>query len=576
MKKRINSTILYRMRNVVVLVVLIAVFNSCSKEDAKAPLTPITFTSNKTAVEAVPYNVSKSRDIAAFSTVKSKDISVNVTDLHALNEQKLQSIWEAGDKIGVYAVKASTQLSTENIWDNINNMVFDYQDGNKFTAQQGVYYPEDNSPLDFIAYYPYSENVTEDFKYAVDIKDNKDVLYCDNLKGLSAENNINNTLEFKRVLSKLILNFTAKPAGVSFSGLKVTLKGIKTKATLGLKSGELTIDNTSTDDVQLSVAGNVLEVYLLPKDADKAVDVVFEVSGKTYEWQVNGAMERGKAYSYNVTLKGLPVSGELTTKYMELPIYTAGGTAPNSVSVTHMIGDISWLNTSYAAPKSKRNYSIAYNTESLEPYWVAYPMHPVYLGNVERKDKWIYDPKIPETNQPVLKGAYSDGSIYDKGHMMASDDRSATQTINATTFYYTNVAPQHRNLNRGRWLHLEKAVRYWCTEAAYDTLYVVAGNMLPKNSSEYYYTEDNNGRKIVIPEYCYKALLRYNKEKKQYESIAFKMRNEIVNGKSYRECAITVAELEQETGFTFFPNLPDDIEQQVKQQKNLENWPKIR
>ncbi len=571
----IKLTNLYRVKNIILLAFLVAVFNGCSDEENKEALTPITFTTHKPTVEAVPY-VASQKQTKSFAI---GNIVVTATDLQALSEQKLQSTWETGDKIGIYGIKANNELASENIWDNINNMVFNYQDGNKFTAEQSVYYPEDKSSLDFIAYYPHSENITADFNYNINVADNKDVLYSNNLKGLNAENNNNNTLIFQRVLTKLYLNITPNPAGASLSGLKVTLKNIKTKATLSLKTGALTIDDTSTGDVQLSAANNnVIEAYLLPTSEN--IDAVFEVGGKTYEWQITGTMEAGKVYCYNITLSGMTTSGK-TTKYMELPLYNPAGKttynveAPNSITVTHQLEDISWLNTDYVAPKSMRNYSIGYNTASLEPYWVAYPMHPVYLGKVEREDKWIYDPLIPHDKQPVLKDAYSDGSTYDKGHMMASDDRSATQVLNATTFYYTNVAPQHRNLNRGRWLHLEKAVRYWCTETAYDTLYVVAGNILPKNASDYYYTEDNNGRKIVIPEYCYKALLRYNKEKKQYESIGFKMRNEIVTGKSYRECATTVAELEKETGFIFFSNLPDDIEQQVKQQKNLDNWPKV-
>ncbi len=571
----IKLTNLYKVKNIIFLAFLVAVFNGCSDEENKEKLTPITFTTNKPTVEAVPYvtsNSTKSGIIGNVSVVKN--------DLQALSEQKLQSTWEVGDKIGIYGIKANTELTTENIWDNINNMEFGYTNEDQFIPQQTIYYPEDNSSLDFIAYYPYSENITN-FSYPIDIKNNNDVLYSNNLKGLNAENNSGNTLEFKRILTKLILNFTAKPSNASLSGLKVTFKNIKTKATLSLKTGMLTTDDSSTDDVQLSVTNNVLEAYLLPTTASQNTTIVFEVSGKTYNWQITHAMQKGKAYSYNITLDKLPVAGGLQTKYMELPLYNPAGKttnsidAPNSIIITHMIGNVNWLNDNYEAPKSMRNYSIAYDTVNLIPYWVAYPMHPVYRKGGNRTNKWDFDPKLSEKRQAKLKYGYNSPEgvpEVSRGHMLASSDRNASRSINKTTFYYTNMAPQPQSMNSPKWSRLEQKIQSWCNNTVkYDTLYVVTGTILPKNKANYVYTKENNGKNVAIPAYCYKALLHKNKVTGKYQSIAFKMEN-IEDPKDYEQCVISVAELEQETGFTFFPNLPDDVEQQVKQNKNLNEW----
>ncbi len=570
----IKLSYLYKVKSIIFLAFLVAVFNGCSDEENKRALAPITFTTNKPTVEAVPYvasqNSTKRGIIGNMSIVKN--------DLQALNEQKLQSAWEAGDKIGIYGIKANTELTTENIWDNITNVDFSYTNENQFVPQQGIYYPEDNSSLDFIAYYPHSENITNDFNYNINVADNKDVLYSNNLKGLNAENNTANTLNFQRVLTKLHLNITANPAGASLSGLKVTLKSIKTKGTLSLKTGTLTIDNTPTNDVQFLAANNVIEAYLLPTSEN--IDAVFEVGEKTYNWQITGGMEAGKAYCYNITLSGMSTSGK-TTKYMELPLYNPAGKttnsteAPNSITVTHMVENVNWLNDNYEAPKSMRNYSISYNTENLIPYWVAYPMHPVYFietGN--RTNKWAYDPQIPEEQQQYLKKSYQGEPKMSRGHMLASAARNASRDINKPTFYYTNMAPQNQSMNAGKWGTLEEKVRIWAENTTqYDTLYVVTGNIIPKNKSDYIYTKDNNGKDVLIPTHCYKALLHKNKITGEYQSIAFKMENSKY-ARPYTECVISVAELEQETGFIFFPNLPDDVEQQVKQNKNLNEWAK--
>ena len=42
------------------------------------------------------------------------------------------------------------------------------------------------------------------------------------------------------------------------------------------------------------------------------------------------------------------------------------------------------------------------------------------------------------------------------------------------------------------------------------------------------------------------------------------------NANSYKNSIVSVAELEEETGFTFFPNLTDATE--VKKQKSMTHW----
>ena len=67
----------------------------------------------------------------------------------------------------------------------------------------------------------------------------------------------------------------------------------------------------------------------------------------------------------------------------------------------------------------------------------------------------------------------------------------------------------------------------------------------------------------------YKALLKQDKTTKEWHSIAFNMEN-IASGPSYLEYVLSVEELEELTGFTFFPNLTDG--EAVKKQKSLTHW----
>ena len=152
--------------------------------------------------------------------------------------------------------------------------------------------------------------------------------------------------------------------------------------------------------------------------------------------------------------------------------------------------------------------------------------------------------------------------------MLASADRSATRDLNRTTFYVSNMAAQDVQMNSGVWNDLEQDLRNWVEDSRYDTLYVVTGVILPPKG-QIEYTTDVDGKEVAIPEYMYKALLKQEKSNKKWHSIAFNMKN-ISSGTSYDKNIVSVAELEELTGFTFFPNLGAATE--VKSQTSLSHW----
>ena len=68
------------------------------------------------------------------------------------------------------------------------------------------------------------------------------------------------------------------------------------------------------------------------------------------------------------------------------------------------------------------------------------------------------------------------------------------------------------------------------------------------------YTPDNSGKQIAVPKYYFKALAR--KVSGTFYTIAFKIENRTgYSANGYMSCALSVADLEKETGFTFFPSL---------------------
>lgn len=256
--------------------------------------------------------------------------------------------------------------------------------------------------------------------------------------------------------------------------------------------------------------------------------------------------------------------------------------------------------TTLSNGKNVRNYSICYDTEKLVSQWVAYPIHSIYTegnkypgGGSGRTDAWAFDdaiteyynggyriveydftdPVIPQLQQQnIVEGAYNTGDS--RGHMLPSASRYNTWMTNAQTFYATNMMPQNSRFNSGVWATVENGARKM---SCADTLYVVVGTLF-ENARQF----TARGRTITRPTHCYKLLLRTRngntgksianiKDASEIKAIGFLFENES-NASSYTNAAVSIAEIEQRTGFTFFQNLDPSIAAEVKAQKNLSDW----
>lgn len=222
--------------------------------------------------------------------------------------------------------------------------------------------------------------------------------------------------------------------------------------------------------------------------------------------------------------------------------------------------------------KYVRNYSLCFDKTKQAALWVAYPIHNAYLGPVKRTDAWNFDPVIPEKFQANCVVRSYKGS-YDRGHQLPSADRLATDSLNAQTFYMSNMTPQLNRLNQDMWAKLEAKVR---VNKCSDTLYVVTGAYFGSNATT---TFDGAGNTVAVPTNYYKVLLR-TKTGSTGKAIQDCTDDELISigfwveQKSYgnieppRSICTTVADIEQKTGFTFFPK----VSATVKKQNNPTQW----
>ena len=76
-------------------------------------------------------------------------------------DTKFRSIWEDGDAIGIFAVENGSALATtSNLIHNVK-LTYSSRGNGTWTAAEPLYWPMNGKKLDFYAYYPYDETLTD-------------------------------------------------------------------------------------------------------------------------------------------------------------------------------------------------------------------------------------------------------------------------------------------------------------------------------------------------------------------------------------------------------------------------------
>lgn len=486
----------------------------------------------------------------------------------APNSRAYDTSWEKNDVIGLfmYASNAKTNLLATNI-----PYVTSNGDGYFVSQHTPLQYPEDNTPVDFIAYYPYNENINDYNSYSIDLSDQTQQSALDLMTAVNLTNRDQTlpqgNLQFKHLLAKLVLNLKST-SGNSLKGIKASISGLQVKGTANLGEGTITPSGEATTfSLYIDEEATKAEAILLPQALTGNLKIKLELNGQSKEitTQIAGSIEQGNKYICNVNISSK--GGEITTdpqakytRWAETPLITESQLAQSNIKyITHYTGE-TYTNSTHSGIKI-RNYSMLYDTNLKMAYWVAYPLCSWYLGETGRTDAWDYDPELTESLQPNL-GKGING--YDRGHQIPSGDRTRSRSINEQTFYYTNMTPQiGSKMNQTIWADLEKAVRGW--SSATDTLYVITGAMPTTTTDKTIkYVQDNSGKNMAVPKYYFKVLAR--KVSGQYQTVGYKLDNTSYSDRNYNIGLVSVKELEEMTGFTFFPDVPE-ITESVKSQK---------
>lgn len=257
--------------------------------------------------------------------------SVGVTETRAVDQA-----WSSDDAIGIFMVEAEQTFLPENISEGAENIryVVDATTTGAFKPDgTTIYYPMDNSEVDFYAYCPQgsiteaettqAETAPKNYLYAINVatqtnQEALDLLYSNNVKGKKKTDKTAAAFTFKHQLCKVIL--TVEPgAGVSaesMSKLAVKVKTQNTTATFDLSAGALKADAANAADITLfkQTDAYVYEAILLP-DAATSRTFEFDLNNNDapFTWNMGKALTAGSKYTYTVKLNrtGVEVSGQI-------------------------------------------------------------------------------------------------------------------------------------------------------------------------------------------------------------------------------------------------------------------------
>lgn len=213
--------------------------------------------------------------------------------------------------------------------------------------------------------------------------------------------------------------------------------------------------------------------------------------------------------------------------------------------------------------KDYEGFRLSFNHKNHTPNWVAWELlGGETSGDAKRSNKFWRDDEIygcPETSDYTRSG-------YDRGHMCPAADQKWSSQAMSDCFVMTNMCPQDHSLNSGAWNTLENKERVWAQRDS--AVMIVAGPIYDKSDTQ---TIGEIG--VRVPGAFFKVLLAPYVDEPR--GIAFIYPNMSSPG-DMAQYVTTIDEVEKLTGFDFFYNLPDEIENAVEASSSFKEWNRKR
>jgi endonuclease G len=255
----------------------------------------------------------------------------------------------------------------------------------------------------------------------------------------------------------------------------------------------------------------------------------------------------------------------------------ATGAAPPYTSDVHLtmgnptnaVADTAFFNN-YLMMKPA--YALSYNRDKGTPNWVSWHLTNEWYGTLARVDTFRPDPAVPPDWYRVQAFDFFTTG-FDRGHMTPNADRDNENRIpvNQETYLMSNMVPQAPDNNQGPWAALENFLRT-LTDAG-NELYIVSGpNGVGGTGSSGFMTSVADGH-VTVPASTWKVVVVMPKADGNdvarvgacTRTIAVLMPNvQGIRNNDWHLYLTTVDAVETLTGYNFFSNVPEAIQNAIE------------
>src|SRR6266545_4973467 len=271
-------------------------------------------------------------------------------------------------------------------------------------------------------------------------------------------------------------------------------------------------------------------------------------------------------------------------------VVAEGNPAPYPPDVHLTMGNPSGAIADVTQPNNylmeKPTYALSYNQDKGTPNWVSWHLDTSWFGNLARVDTFRPDPAVPPDWYRVQATDYFTTG-FDRGHMTPNADRDNENRIpiNQETYLMSNMVPQAPDNNQGPWANLENFLRSSLNVAGQDyEMYIVSGPAGTGGTGSNGFVNTIANGHVVVPAYTWKVALVLPKGDNDVSrvnaatrTIAVIMPNtqgiRTMDQNDWQNYLSTVDAVEQLTGYDFFSNLPDAVENSIEAGVNGNNPP---
>lgn len=209
--------------------------------------------------------------------------------------------------------------------------------------------------------------------------------------------------------------------------------------------------------------------------------------------------------------------------------------------------------------KRYKGFLVSFNANNKTPNYVAWELLGEETdGAQSRKNAFWQDDEIegcPASSDYTRSG-------YDRGHLCPAADQKWSELAMNDCFVMANMCPQDHSLNSGAWATLENKERIWAKRDS--AIFIVAGPIYEKTDRTVI-----GDAKVRVPSAFFKVIIAPYLNNPR--GIGFIYPNMASPG-NMQNYSMTIDEVEKITGYDFFYNLPDSIEEAVESVASFKEW----